>query len=209
MKPRREKRYSNHGLAKSNPSWQKAQPAGQHIGDNNSNNDNTEDDNDGDNNEDDKDGKHCAYLRHPRMSLFWERRAYHYLNAFGLTPWIALHLFYVMILTLFSWMNQNGHAEHARTVCEGLYTELSWVVPVCEAMMLPVFLYWFYLQLAGKTVFPKKMAFTSVLIIYAALKGLTLLMPVSAFRIGFTNGLMSESMLLWFLSMMLWEKRHG
>ena len=25
-----------------------------------------------------------------------ERKVYHYLNAFGLTPWIALHLFYIM-----------------------------------------------------------------------------------------------------------------
>ena len=37
-----------------------------------------------------------------------ERKRYHYLNAFGLTPWIALHLFYIMILVLFSWMNANG-----------------------------------------------------------------------------------------------------
>ena len=37
-----------------------------------------------------------------------ERKVYHYLNAFGLTPWIALHLFYIMILVLFSWMNANG-----------------------------------------------------------------------------------------------------
>ena len=29
-----------------------------------------------------------------------ERKLYHYLNAFGLTPWIALHLFYIMILVL-------------------------------------------------------------------------------------------------------------
>ena len=28
-----------------------------------------------------------------------EQKIYHYLNAFGLTPWIALHLFYIMILT--------------------------------------------------------------------------------------------------------------
>ena len=49
-----------------------------------------------------------------------QRRVYHYLNAFGLTPWIALHLFYVMILTLFSWMHGNGYADSALAVCEGL-----------------------------------------------------------------------------------------
>ena len=76
-----------------------------------------------------------------------------------------------------------------------------------ETLMLPVFLYWFWLQLRGKTVFPKGMAFTNVLIIFALLKGLSLAMPVSAFRLGFTNGLMSESMILWFGIMLIWERR--
>ncbi|MBQ8087204.1 MAG: hypothetical protein IJ234_02125 [Clostridia bacterium] len=138
-----------------------------------------------------------------------ERKVYHYLNAFGLTPWIALHLFYVMILTLFTWMNASGYAADNTAVCEGLYSQLAWVVPVSEALMLPVFLYWFYLQGAGKTVFPKWMASTNVLIIFALLKGLALWMPESAFRLGFTNGLMSESMMIWFSVMLVWELKKG
>lgn len=141
-----------------------------------------------------------------------DRRIYHYLNAFGLTPWIALHLFYIMILTLFSWMNTNGYAADSLAVCEGLYAQLSWLVPVSEMLMLPVFIFWFYLQICGRTVFPKWMAFTNVLIIFALLKGLTLLMPVSAFRLGFTNGLMSESMIIWFGIMLIrdiMEKEHS
>lgn len=140
-----------------------------------------------------------------------DRRIYHYLNVFGLTPWIALHLFYIMILTLFSWMNTNGYAADSLAVCEGLYAQLSWLVPVSEALMLPVFIFWFYLQIRGKTEFPKWMAFTNVLIIFALLKGLTLLMPVGAFRLGFTNGLMSESMIIWFGIMLvrdIMEKRN-
>ncbi|MBR6954481.1 MAG: hypothetical protein IKH77_05545 [Clostridia bacterium] len=131
------------------------------------------------------------------------RRVYHWLNAFGLTPWIALHLFYVMILTLFAWMHGNGYADSALPVCEGLFRQLAWLVPVSEGLMLPVFLYWFWLQFSGKTVFPRWMAFTNVLVIYAVLKGISLLLPVSAFRLGFTNGLMSESMILWFGIMLL------
>ena len=134
------------------------------------------------------------------------RKVYHYLNAFGMTPWIALHLFYVMILTLFSWMNGNGYAAEATAVCEGLFSRLSWLVPVSEALMLPVFLYWFCLQISGRTVFPRWMAFTNVLVIFAALKGLSLLLPDSAFRLGFTNGLMSESMIVWFGIMMAREQ---
>ena len=136
-----------------------------------------------------------------------ERRIYHYLNAFGLTTWIALHLFYVMILTLFAWMHGNGYAESALAVCEGLYSRLSWLVPACEALMVPVFVWWFCLQITGRTVFPRRMAFTHVLVIFAVLKGISLLMPVSAFRLAFTNGLMSESMLIWFGIMLLWERK--
>ena len=131
-----------------------------------------------------------------------ERKIYHYLNAFGMTPWIALHLFYIMILTLFSWMNRNGFEELALPVCEGLFSQLSWLIPVTEGIMLPVFIYWFYLQITGKTVFPKWMAFTNVLLIFAALKCVTLSMSDGAFRLGFTNGLMSESMLIWLGIMM-------
>ena len=121
----------------------------------------------------------------------------------GLTPWIALHLFYIMILTLFAWLNRNGFTGDAAIICEGLYAKLSWLVPVSEALMLPVFVWWFWLQINGKTVFPRWMAFTNVLTIYGVLKGVSLLMPVSAFRLGFTNGLMSESMIVWFAAMLI------
>ena len=135
------------------------------------------------------------------------KKGYHYLNAFGLTPWIALHLFYVMILSLFTWMNGNGYTGEAVAVCEGLYRQLAWMVPVSEILMLPVFLCWGYLQIAGKTIFPRMMACTNVLIIFGILKAVTGLMPESAFRLGFTNGLMSESMLIWFLILMLGRKK--
>lgn len=126
------------------------------------------------------------------------QRIYHYLNVFGLTPWIALHLFYVMILALFSWMNHHGFGADSIAVCEGLIGQLSWLILISEALMLPVFVYWFWLQVTGKTAFPRWLAFTNVLVIFAVLKGVSLLLPVSAFRLGFTNGLMSESMILWF-----------
>ena len=133
-----------------------------------------------------------------------QRKAYHYLNAFGLTPWLCLHLFYILILYAFSWMRTAGYGEAAHAVCEAVFSHFSWVVIASEAMMLPVFLYWFVLQIKGHTVYPKWMAFTNVLFIYLLLKGATLLMPANAFRIGFTNGLMSESMAIWFL-LHLWQ----
>lgn len=140
------------------------------------------------------------------------KRIYHYLNAFGLTPWIALHLIYVLILSLFTWLNSNGFSQDSITICESLFANFSWLVPVSEILMLPVFLYWFYLQITGKTVFKKGMAFTNVLVIFAALKTIASFMPVSAFRLGFTNGLMSESMIIWFVLILMGvgiEKRYG
>ena len=134
-----------------------------------------------------------------------ERQIYHYLNAFGLTPWIALHLIYVVILSLFAWLNNNGYAADSLIICEALFSLFSWLIPVSEAMMLPVFVYWFYLQITGRTAFAKGMAFTNVLIIFAVLKVASGLMPVSAFRLGFTNGLMSESMVIWFAIILIRE----
>ena len=131
------------------------------------------------------------------------KRIYHYLNAFGLTPWIALHLIYVLIMSLFAWLNNNGFSGDAITICEALFANFSWLILVSEALMLPVFVYWFYLQITGKTAYRKGMAFTNVIVILCILKTITSMMPVSAFRLGFTNGLMSESMLIWFVLVLL------
>ena len=42
-----------------------------------------------------------------------------------------------------------------------------------------------------------------MLFFYLILKGLTMLLPDSPFRLAFTNGLMSEAMALWFLGFLL------
>ena len=73
-------------------------------------------------------------------------KIYHYLNAFGLTPWMCLHLFYIMILYLYTWM-----------------------------------------------------AAGNVLVFYCILSVIKAVLPDTAFRLGFTNGLMSESMIFFFI----------
>ncbi len=128
-----------------------------------------------------------------------ERKIYHYLNAFGLTPWLCLHLFYIMILYLYNWMTNNGYSEAALPACEALYSHLSWVIMVSEVLMLPVFLYWFYVVVCGKTTLPRWMAAGNVLVFYVVLLAVKSLLPDTPFRIGFTNGLMSESMIFFFL----------
>lgn len=134
------------------------------------------------------------FIKSPR-----EQKIYHYLNAFGLTPWMALHLFYIMILYLYAWMTHNGYADAALPACEALFSHLSWIVMVSEALMLPVFLYWLFVVATGRTTLPRAAALGNVLVFYVLLYAVKTAMPDTPFRIGFTNGLMSESMLLFFL----------
>lgn len=132
-----------------------------------------------------------------------DRNRYWIITAFSLTPWLCLHLFYIMILYAFAWMSSNGYEAAALTVSEALLTHFAWLVPISEIFMLPPYLYWGWLLFRGRSVFPKWMVLSSPLVFYSVLKLLTLLMPDVPFRLAFTNGLMSESMALWFGSMLV------
>lgn len=137
-----------------------------------------------------------------------EQKKYHTLTIFGMTPWLCLHLFYIMILYAFAWLTHNGYGAAALPLAEALYAHLSWLVIVSVVIMLPPFLYWFYVQITGRTVFPKKMAFTNMLFIFAVFQGVKAVLPDSAFRLGFTNGMMSESMFVWFAILLVWVVRN-
>ncbi|MCM1186158.1 MAG: hypothetical protein NC251_08255 [Lachnoclostridium sp.] len=131
------------------------------------------------------------------------KRIYHYLTALGMLPWLCIHLYVVMILYTFAMMSRNGY-EAAIPMAEAMRAQFLPVLFIGEALMVLPFLYWFYLQISAKTVFPKGMAFTNVLIIYGVLQVVKSVLPDSPFRIGFANGLMSESMILWFGIMLVW-----
>lgn len=137
------------------------------------------------------------------------RRVYHYLTAFSLTPWLCLHLFYIMILYGFAWLSGNGYSSAALPLSEALFTHLSWMVIVSEILMLPPYLYWFWLLIRERSMFSRWMAVSNPLLIYAILKLITMLMPDCAFRLAFINGLMSESMFIWFGSILLWGTAAG
>jgi len=131
-----------------------------------------------------------------------ERNIYHYLNSFGMTPWLMLHMFVVMILCLYSYSGDLIAVTELRN-------RLSWVVLAGELLMVPVFIYWFLLQIKNKTDLPKWMAFTNVLIIYVLLRAVLMFVPVSAFRLGFANSLMSQAMFIWFMVMLVHELRNN
>ena len=85
------------------------------------------------------------------------------------------------------------------SACGALFDHLSWVIIVSEVVMLPVFLYWFYVVVCGKTTLPRWMAAGNVLVFYCILYVIKSILPDTAFRLGFTNGLMSESMIFFFI----------
>ena len=113
-----------------------------------------------------------------------KQKVYRTLTAFGLTPWIALHLFYIMILYAFSWLSAGSFAEAALPLGEAVFTHFSWFPLVSEILMLLPFLYWFYLQIRQNTVFPKGMAFTNIFVIYFLMYGIKSMMPDCPVRSG-------------------------
>lgn len=136
-----------------------------------------------------------------------QKGIYHYLTVFGMLPWLCIHLYVVMILYVFAMMSQSCY-EAALPVAEALRVQFSWILPLGEAIMILPFLYWFYLQISGKTIFPKTMAYTNTLFIYGVLQIVKSLLPDTPFRLGFANGLMSESMFIWFGIMAVWSIVH-
>lgn len=128
-----------------------------------------------------------------------ERKIYRVLNIFGLTPWLCLHIFYIIFLAIYAYMGSNGYSG-ADEICYGVYASLSWVIPLTEVFMLPPFIYYMYLQLRGKTCFSRLGGFfgANVLVNYGVLYTVALLIPNGAVKLAFTNGLMSESMIILF-----------
>lgn len=134
-----------------------------------------------------------------------QRKIWSTMTAFGLTPWLCVHLFVVGTLYLFAWLRGSTWAPAAMPAAEAFRSQFSWIVFLSYPFMLPPYFYWAWQLFKGESVFPKWMALSNPIIFYLVLKALSLLMPVSAFRLAFTNGLMSEAMFLWFLSMLAWR----
>ena len=127
------------------------------------------------------------------------KKIYSFLTTVGFTPWLCLHLFYIMILYIFAWLQKNGHKDVSYLVGEKLFEQFGWVVIVGEIIIVIPFLYLCVATIFSKTVFSKWMALNNPLLIYVVLKIVTMFMPDTPLRLAFTNGLMSESMLVFFL----------
>ena len=128
-----------------------------------------------------------------------DKMIYSALTAIGFTPWLCIHLLYTMILFGFSFIYNSVSADLAYEVCEAMFSQFTFVVLLGQVIMLLPFIYLFVITLRKKTVFPKWMCINNPLIIYVVLKAITMIMPDTAFRLAFTNGLMSEAMLIWFI----------
>ena len=135
------------------------------------------------------------------------RKTWFIMNAFGLTPWLCVHIFVAGALFLFAWLRNSPWAAAAMPTAEAFRAQFGWVVYLSYPLMLPPYFYWAWQLWRGGSTFPKWMALVSPITFYLVLKGISLLMPISPFRIAFINGLMSEAMFIWFVSMLLWTRR--
>ena len=131
-----------------------------------------------------------------------QRKTWFVMNAFGLTPWLCVHIFVAGALFLFAWLRNSAWAAAAMPAAEAFRAQFGWVVYLSYPLMLPPYFYWAWQLFKGKSVFPKWMALVNPITFYLILKGISLLIPIGPFRIAFTNGLMSEAMFLWFASML-------
>ena len=127
------------------------------------------------------------------------RKTYSFLTALGMTPWLCLHLFYVMILALFAWLMGQGETELAYAAGEMLFENLGWVVLIGQIIMILPFGYLFWIVFSGKSDYPGWSAVNNPLFLYLILKVLVGVLPDTPFRLAFINGLMSESMLIFFV----------
>ena len=138
-----------------------------------------------------------GFLKSEKRSKTWL-----VMNAFGLTPWLCVHIFVAGALFLFAWLRNSPWAAAAMPAALAFRDQFGWVVYLSYPLMLPPYFYWAWQLFKGKSVLPKWMTLSNPITFYLVLKGISLLIPVSPFRIAFTNGLMSEAMFLWFLSML-------
>ena len=127
------------------------------------------------------------------------RRNYCGITTVSMTPWLCLHLFYVMIFYLHGYLTAQGDAALSLTLGEALAAHFGWLIPVSDVLMLLPFFYLLVLTAGKKTAFRPWMALNNPLLFFVLLKLLIKLLPDTAFRLAFLNGLMSESMLVWFL----------
>ena len=137
-----------------------------------------------------------------------DKMIYSALTAIGFTPWLCIHLLYTMILFTFSFIYNKINVEMSYEVCEAMFNHFTFVVMLGQIIMLLPFIYLFVITLQKKTIFPKWMCINNPLLIYVVLKAITMLLPDNAFRLAFTNGLMSEAMLIWFIFYIVFLPRY-
>lgn len=80
------------------------------------------------------------------------RKTWWTMTAFGLTPWLCLHLLYVGILYLFAWLNGSLWSAAAQPAAEAFFAHFSWVILLCYPLMLPPYFYWAWQVFKGKSV---------------------------------------------------------
>jgi len=126
------------------------------------------------------------------------KKMFHCLNIINLTTWMTLHLIFIIIIYAFHFMMTNGYSDVAIPISEALYTHFSWILPMSFLYMFPFFIYFFILIVTGRTTFKRKMGFAymfPIAIISFIIAGI---LPDSAFKKGFINAAVNQSIFISF-----------
>lgn len=126
------------------------------------------------------------------------RMIFHYLNIVNVTPWMALHLIFIVIMYAFHFMMSNGYSDVAIPIAEDLYTHFSWIIPASLLFMFPVFIYYLYLIVTGRTTFRKIMGLAHMIPIIIVQYIIIFMLPDSAIKVGLINACSNQSIFISF-----------
>ena len=136
-----------------------------------------------------------------------KRSLYHLLTIIGMTPWLCIHLFYIMILFVFGYLHTCNQLALAHSLCELMFGQFSFIILAGEVLMILPFVYLMLQSLKGETILPKTFGYVNPIFLFIILKLVTFLMPNNGFRLAFTNGLMCDALLIWFILLYLKVKK--
>lgn len=136
------------------------------------------------------------------------RRHFGWTMTAGLLGWMLIHYFFSQLIYQFAWSCRNGDPM-ALEAAHAVNLAFRYPVGVWYVLMAVPFLLHLVLTVRGKTHLPRWTALLSPAVCLVMLRVLTAVLPQTPFLYGLNIGAMNESMLIWFLAVLLVRPRHG
>ncbi|ORX66229.1 hypothetical protein BCR32DRAFT_297631 [Anaeromyces robustus] len=133
------------------------------------------------------------------------RKIFHYLNVFNLTTWSTLHIFLCTVFYTYRYMMNEGYQEIAINVIEAIGSQFMWTVLVCYLFIYPLFVYYFWLVVTGRTYLNRSMALSNVMLISIMLGFIVKLLPRNAFTIALNGSKGNLGLLIHFIILYIYS----